>query len=275
LAKGVAADEFYSCAVMQDGRVKCWGRADVLGVQATSPGVGDEPGEMGSDLKPLVQPDERAFARIVAGNRAACGIRDDKTVYCWGGNSVRGALTPQYNLNLGNPSTVLEVSVGSGHACAVLTNNALKCWGANDEGQLGQGDYVPRYDSSDMGDALSPVQLGVGKTAKSVATGPSWVCAVVSDGSVKCWGRNVIGELGKGDKVSVGGSVGDMNTLQPLDLAGRKAKQLAIAGDVTTCALIEDGTIRCWGTVNTPNKVYLGDQPGEMGANLPLVTLKF
>jgi cysteine-rich repeat protein len=270
------AAALYSCAVLDDGAVKCWGNSTggVLGVQGAVGGVGDAPTEMGDNLKAVVQPDSRPFARVAAGDTFACGIRADATVYCWGASGMAGALTPQFNLSLGDPETALEVAVGAGHACAVLTNNALKCWGANEEGQLGQGDNKQRYRSGDMGDALSPVQLGVGYTAKSVALGPSWTCAVLNDGAVKCWGRNVLGELGRGNKVSIGGTVGDMNILQPLDLPG-KVRQLAIAGDVTTCALLDNGTITCWGTVNTPSKTYLGDQPNEMGTKLPIVELKF
>lgn len=276
IAKAVAASALYTCAVMADGKAKCWGNSTngVLGVPSASP-VGDEAGEMGSSLKAVAQPDARPFARVAAGDAFACGIRVDKTAYCWGAAAIRGAVTPESNLSLGTPLTVDEISVGGGHACAILTNGAAKCWGANDEGQLGQGDKDPRSGPSEMGDALSPVQLGVGTTAKSVATGPAWSCAIVNDGSVKCWGRNAVGELGKGDKVSVGGSAGDMNKLQPLDLAERKARQVAIAGDVTTCALLEDGRVTCWGTVNTPSKAYLGDRPNEMGDRLPIVTLKF
>jgi len=273
-AIAVAAAGLYSCAVLEDGTAKCWGTSTggVLGIQTEAVAIGDEAAEMGDNLKAVVQIDARPFAHVAAGQSFACGIRADRTVYCWGGYAYG---QKGLNVSLGSPSTVLDVSIGVVHACAVLTNNALKCWGGNGEGQLGQGDTEGRTEASDMGDALSPVQLGVGHAAKSVAAGPYWTCAVLDDGSVKCWGRNALGQLGLGHKVSVGGNVGDMNTLQPLDLAGRTARQVAIAGNATTCALLDNGTIACWGTVNTPAKVYLGDQPNEMGTKLPLVPLKF
>jgi hypothetical protein len=65
-----------------------------------------------------------------------------------------------------------------------------------------------------------------------------------------------------------------MNTLRPLDLGGRTARQVAIAANATTCALLDNGTITCCGTVNTPRKVYLGDQPNEMGTKSPIAPLK-
>jgi E3 ubiquitin-protein ligase HERC3 len=277
VATSIASAENYSCATLKDGDVKCWGSTTkILGspTSGTTASVGDEAGEMGEALKAVPKADARTYSTVVAGGLFACATRADKTVYCWG-DSSRGATDSDKNLSLGNPSTVAAISLG-GHGCAVLTNGGLKCWGANYEGQLGLGDTESRYLPGEMGDQLPLVQLGVGRTARSVASGPQWTCAVLDDGSVKCWGRNAVGELGKGDKVGAGSNAGDMNKLQPLDLgSGRKARHIAIAEDKTTCALLEDGSIVCWGTVNTPTKTFLGDEPAEMGTKLPQVKLAF
>jgi hypothetical protein len=98
---------------------------------------------------------------------------------------------------------------------------------------------------------------------------------VLDDGAVKCWGWNSSGQLGKGDEVDIGGAAGDMAALKPLDLgAGRKVRQLALA-EAMNCALLEDASIICWGTVNTPAPDFLGDEPNEMGERLPIIKLQF
>jgi len=41
-----------------------------------------------------------------------------------------------------------------------------------------------------MGDNLAPIALGSGKLAMSIRTGAFQSCALLTDGSVKCWGSN-------------------------------------------------------------------------------------
>ena len=58
---------------------------------------------------------------------------------------------------------------------------------------------------------------------------------------------------------------------------GRVAKTL-VAGTATTCAILDDGGLKCWGAGNagqlgTGNTLPLGDNPGEMGDDLPYVVL--
>jgi cysteine-rich repeat protein len=278
VAKSVAVGHGYTCAALSDGVTKCWGdnQFNQLGFvkDAANPAIGDAAGEMGAALAPAPQAAGRLSASVAAGHYNACQIRTDKTVSCWG-TYARGSYTADGNLNLGAVLTVSQLSLGTTHACAILTNNALKCWGGNSKGQLGLDDTETRHATATMGDALAAVHLGAGKTARYVATRDDFSCAVLNDGSVKCWGDNSSGQLGKGNTTNVGGANGDMATLQPLNLGnGRKAKQLALASQVQ-CALLEDGTIICWGGVNTPTQQTLGDEPNEMGDNLPVVLLKF
>ena len=43
--------------------------------------------------------------------------------------------------------------------------------------------------AGEMGDNLPSVDLGSGRSAKSIAAGVDHTCALLYDGSVKCWGR--------------------------------------------------------------------------------------
>lgn len=76
---------------------------------------------------------------------------------------------------------------------------------------LGLGDTSPRGDGpNEMGDNLPAVSLGAGKTAVAIAAGSDYTCALLNDGSVKCWGANAWGELGLGDTSKRGDGPNEM-----------------------------------------------------------------
>ncbi|MFM7618137.1 MAG: RCC1 domain-containing protein [Actinomycetes bacterium] len=166
------------------------------------------------------------------------------------------------------------------HTCALLDNGTVKCWGANSGGQLGLGDNQPRgYVPGQMGDTLPAVALGTGRTATQLAAGSTSMCAVLDNGTVKCWGLNYDGELGLGDTNDRGDGPGEMGDALPVVAlgTGRTATQLTAVGD-HTCALLDNGTVKCWGR-NDSGQLGLGatndrgDGPGEMGDTLPTVDL--
>jgi hypothetical protein len=133
-----------------------------------------------------------------------------------------GANLPSVDLGYG--WTVVEVAVGRFHTCARLENGAaraVKCWGYNDYGQLGLGDTNHRGAAGgEMGDSLPAVQLGTGRSAVALTLGPDRSCALLDDGSVKCWGGNWGGQLGLGDRKNnwgdEGGEMGDSLLSLPL-----------------------------------------------------------
>ena len=107
-----------------------------------------------------------------------------------------------------------------GTSCALLDDGALKCWGSNYDDQLGLGDTVSRGDRpGEMGDSLPPVDLGPGRQARAVflgtaaSAGDEHACAVLDDGSVKCWGEG--GALGLGDTRARGSGPGEMGDALP------------------------------------------------------------
>lgn len=77
--------------------------------------------------------------------------------------------------------------------------------------------------------------------------GASHSCARLTNGSVRCWGLNGNGQLGYGNTVTIG----DTETpaaAGPVNLGtGRTATQLA-AGDSSTCAILDNASVRCWGS---------------------------
>jgi Regulator of Chromosome Condensation (RCC1) repeat protein len=152
------------------------------------------------------------------------------------------------------PYQALSVVVGFEHTCALLDNHRVKCWGFNRSGELGIGDGFRRGDSpSDMGDALPFVDLGTGRTVTALAAGGETTCAILDEGSVKCWGNGALTGLPSAD--DIGNSPGQMGDALPaVNLgAGRRAVRIVLS-TADACALLDDGSARCWG-VHAPARV--------------------
>jgi cysteine-rich repeat protein len=105
-------------------------------------------------------------------------------------------------------------------------------------------------------------------------------CVLVEGGRVRCWGLNVVGQLGLGNTEIIGddelpNTVGDVDLPMPVT-------QIAAAGD-HTCALLENSSIYCWGLndsgqLGNGNTNDIGDDedlvgPVEVGADVEQVTV--
>ncbi|HMV65210.1 MAG TPA: MopE-related protein, partial [Myxococcota bacterium] len=282
----------FSCAVTDDGLVRCFGRNDYgkLGVGHTST-VGDAAGEMGNALGVVPLGTEVYASQVAVGEYHACALRDTGLVQCWGRNAYGQAGVghtadigdnpgevglPSLNPTVGLGGVVVQVEVGRDFSCARLTDGSVRCWGRNHLGQLGLGNTFSVGDSAGEILSYSPVALGTGRTAKDLAVGRDHVCVLMDNGYVKCWGYGGEGQLGIGDSYARGDNAGEMgDALSIADLGPGEILDLE-AGGAHTCALFASGQIKCWGA-NTYGQLGLGDtnrrgdNPGEMGALLPFV----
>ncbi len=153
------------------------------------------------------------------------------------------------------PYRAIAVAVGRYHSCALLDDHKVKCWGENGYGQLGLGDNKWRgHDPATMGDALPTIDLGTGRTAKTIAAGRYATCAILDTDQLKCWGLAQLTGLGEaGDRGTMPGQMGD--ALPAIDLGpGRIPTRIAV-GHTTACVLRDNGTLRCWGTSDLPTEV--------------------
>lgn len=302
----IVAGASHNCVLRQDSQVQCWGNNlfGQLGL-GDSEDRGDEPGEMGASL-PFVDLGSGApVTQIAAGGDVTCVLRADDSVSCWGQG---GGLALSSNLGtspadmgnglqpvpLGAGAPIKQLVVGFGNACVLRQDGSIKCWGLNQFGQLGLGDTESRGDSpGDMGDFLPTVDLGPGAVAVQISTGgemsPPGTCALLLTGEVRCWG----GKYSYEDQNMRGDEPGEMGTNLPaVDLGPGPAVQQVQVGSDTVCVAREDASVQCWGrnsggvlggpqpTIGQPGfeygpHTYVGDEPGEMGANLPAVDLGF
>ena len=235
-----------------------------------------------------------AARSIAAGVNHSCAIDSVGRLRCWGKNNrgqlglgdiaSRGDGANEMGLalpvvDLGTGRTATAISAGFEHTCALLDNGTVKCWGRSNVGQLGAPTTPLGDGPGEMGDALPTIDLGTGRTATAISAGFEHTCAVLDNGTVKCWGHNQSGQLGLGDVLTRGDQPGEMGDALPaVDLGTAHTAVAVSAGEVHTCALLEDATVKCWGD-NGSGRLGVGDieprgdQGGEMGDTLPAVPL--
>jgi len=175
---------------------------------------------------------------LAAGGQHTCAVSADGQVWCWGFNYA-GQLGDGTSVTRDEPvevggmlEGVIALALGENHSCALDQAGAVRCWGENDERQLGDGDsYAKR----------APVEVtGLGGGVSTIAAGPHHSCALMESGSVRCWGDNNSSQLGDG-------SAQDRDA--PVEVQGLGGRALAVDGGTEhSCALLEDGAVRCWGS---------------------------
>ena len=169
------------------------------------------------------------------------------------------------------------------HTCALLNNGSVKCWGWNYYGQLGKGTKGNTADIGDdaneMGDNLTSIDLGTDRTATAIDTGNHHTCALLDNASVKCWGRNFYGQLGKGNNDALGNDANEMgDNLTSINLGTDRTATAISLGTSYTCALLDNASVKCWGSgakgkLGQGNTENIGNQPSEQGDNLPSTDL--
>lgn len=94
-------------------------------------------------------------------------------------------------------------------------------------------------DGQPSGDAAGDVDANAACRFRDLQASKAHTCAIDSQGDVWCWGGNRNGELGRGAT-----SVAE---LVPMQVALPRPAQHIALGVSSTCALLDDGSIMCWG----------------------------
>jgi cysteine-rich repeat protein len=154
---------------------------------------------------------------------------------------------------------VLKLAAGSTHTCALLTAGNVRCWGGNEYGQLGLGTTAVLGDQEPYQNSV--IQLGAAAT--DIEAGADHTCALMTDQSVRCWGKNDHGQLGLGHTDPIGDD--ELPSAGNATIAlGGKATTIATGGNCT-CSILDDKTLRCWGQ-NSEGQLGLG-HTNDIGDN--------
>ncbi len=207
-AVSVATGAAGGCAVLRDGRLQCWDNSLPKIVQGLS-----------------------HVAAVSVGWTHRCVLLDSGSVQCWGNffNELGGSDTIPGDGHQGviGITDAVGVSAGGTSSCAVLRSGGLRCWGDNGYGQLGNGSSSPS--------SVLPVTVADIDNAVAVTVADTHVCALLSTGSMRCWGSNYSGQLGTGKRTS---------SLTPVAVAGVRNATAVAAGGVHTCALLSSGAVQ-------------------------------
>ena len=278
-AIGVSAGDSHTCALLVGGRVKCWGSNE-----SGRLGQGNQDNAPSPKELPAIQFARPAIA-VSASNYlfngkggqfggSTCVLLDDGSARCWGESDGVPHPDSTYGYGIGDEpgemSALSALTFGGSPAqsiiagavsAVVLSDGSLRLWGTG--AQLGQ----PDLGSNRIGmtpaalASLAAVQLGA-KKVKSIAIGLNHACAVLDGGVLKCWGNGTDGQLGLGSTWATSAAPSEVAAV---DLGGHSAQQVA-AGTYHTCAILDDGTLRCWGD-NAYGQLGLGHATDKASAD--------
>ena len=229
---GISAGRTHTCAVTISGAAKCWGDN-----QSGQLGNGSN---IDSNRPVAVRGLNNGVSSISAGSDHTCAVLIAGGVKCWGAGGY-GRLGDGSNASSNVPLNVVDlgtqvksIAAGGFHTCALLVDGVVKCWGRNRFGQIGDGTTTDRY---------TPTQVtGLSLGATQVTAEGSYACAVLTNGSVSCWGYNSLGNLGDGTTT---------NRYTPTQVLGlTSGVSQVIARSYTACALLTTGSVKCWGYNN-------------------------
>ncbi len=238
LRQVISAQDF-SCGISTSDTMLCWGdnRSGQLG-------IGDS---QNSNLPiPVLFNGFRRVQAMALGAQHACALLDTGDIECWGSN-LQGqlgipaiqtiAFEPQ-PVTLPNNAKAISIAAGAEHSCALTFQRQVYCWGNNSAGQLGL--------STAQASLRQPTQIdsAIALNGQSLTAGQQHTCMHTQSGHVWCWGSNQQGQLGNRNA----SNNGQFTPLQVEQVD--QVVQLSQGSGINnhTCALLNNRTLRCWGS---------------------------
>ena len=209
------------------------------------------------DMREIEQTDaghgEILPTKLVSGAYATCLTRATQT-QCWGKiNDVTYTSTAPLQTS---PAWV-DMAISRKHICGILADGHVGCMGSNHAGQLARDTIGEDFPFAVI-NGLSHVT--------SVCVGTSHSCVVANQGRVYCWGNNGNGQLGRPIRTGLAGPLNPEST--PLPVLGLSPATQVACGQSYSCALLEDKTVRCWGSDQVEQVGNTVFETNEMGVAL-------
>lgn len=120
-----------------------------------------------------------------------------------------------------------------GEVSCLLHQGAVYCWGSNRFGELATTD--PAMGARGRRERAARIEL---PSAAALSVGMWHACALIEDGSLRCWGHGGWGQLGDGARE---------DRTEPVVVAGIESVVQVSAGGGHTCARTHDRRAFCWG----------------------------
>ena len=198
---GITASRLFAggnttCALTSDTFLTCWGRNN-------KGQIGNGTTQASSGVTPTAVtgvPSTFTVSDVEVGDQHVCAVvSGGAAVRCWGydnkgqlgtvsdGNTDKSTATPTDSVG----GTARSVSAGTQFTCVTLTDNSASCFGNNANGQLGRGSLPPST-------ASAPGTTSVAGAINKVVTGANHACALMTAGTVQCWGSSSVGQVGNG-----------------------------------------------------------------------------
>ena len=257
-----------ACAVTASGGVDCWGDNSFgeLGNGTLVSSASPVPVLTGP-ATPLTN-----VASVSVGLASACALTSAGAVWCWGDDSfgqlgdleegqyvacpsVSGLAPVDTTLRcspyasavfeLGGAESAIAVSVGGLSACALNPAGGVVCWGDDSYGELGVAPTSVGMCGTDSTPcSAGPVTVSGLANATTISVADSFACALTANGTAQCWGRDDVLQLGQATSDV---SCGVACSPAPLVVPGLLAVQGVSAGGSDACAIVQNGSVECWG----------------------------
>jgi alpha-tubulin suppressor-like RCC1 family protein len=223
----IAARNDHTCALLDDGGVICWG--------------------IDGSVPTVVERLHGKATAIDVGQSHACALLDSGEVQCWGDNEFGqlGNGTLESSITAvdvkGLNGGVTAIATGRNHSCGLIEDGGVECWGQSLWGEIGEDDTDRRTTPAGV--------VGISDKVKIIKAGDMHNCVILIGGGLQCWGANGYGKLG---------NQSNENSALPVHVFGLSSGVRGIsAGMNHTCALVDDNTMKCWGS-NGSGQLGLG-----------------
>jgi alpha-tubulin suppressor-like RCC1 family protein len=209
----------HSCAVLRDGTIWCWGTDSFIS------GRGPQVTISLRSPVPVQIPKISNAVTVANGRNHTCAMLKGGGVDCWGSN-VLGQIGAEISgrftrdpVRVGGVSGAKFISTQLFMTCAVIENGGVKCWGGMDGSKPRASDLraISKATRVAVDDEVVWILLSDGtvmhisarpsssqalvegvRDARDIAAGFEFACALLSGGTVVCWGENEYGQLGGG-----------------------------------------------------------------------------